>query len=165
LSVLAVAAPARAHGPASPQVGAFVATVSSIDPNVVGLEARVILYDELVVANRTLGPVVILDSGGRVLRRIPSGDSFAWHDPRVVASRAEREAGADPGRVKNWRIPGRAAGKPFAIEGFLGYVPPRAEADEDESSVLPKVVAVAGLVAFAGAGIYLLERRRARSTS
>ena len=163
--MLAVAAPARAHGPASPQVGAFVATVSSIDPNVVGLEARVVLYDELVVANRTLGPVVIFDRDGGVLRRIASGKSFAWHDPRVVANRAQRESGADPGRVKNWRIPGRAAGKPFAIEGFLGYIPPPAQAGDGGGSTMPKILGAVALLALAGVGIYLLERRRATTSS
>ncbi len=121
-----------------------------------------VLYDELVVANRTLGPVVLFDRDGGVLRRIPPGKSFAWHDPRVVASRAQHEAGADPGRVKNWRIPGRAAGKPFAIEGWLGYVPPAdpTNGGGDGVSLVWVAVAAASLLALASAGIYVLERCR-----
>ncbi|HET7857396.1 MAG TPA: hypothetical protein VFL41_13145, partial [Gaiellaceae bacterium] len=62
----------------------------------------------------------------------------------------------------NWRIPGRAAGKPFAIEGFLGYVPPAERSDDQDGGVSLAwlMVALASLIAVAGAGIYVVERRR-----
>jgi hypothetical protein len=156
---LALAGSAGAHGPASPRQGAFVATVSSIDPNVVGLRARVVRGDEILVANLTRDDVVILGRDGGTLHRIPAGTSRAWHDSRVTADGPPpRVEGSAPVFVKDWQIPGRAGGQSFAIEGFLGYVPPRGSG-EGGTSPLVYVLSAAGLLAVAGLAVLLLERR------
>jgi hypothetical protein len=61
-------------------------------------------------------------------RRMRRGVSFEWHDHRIhwtgrrppaAVAKSQRE----PHLIFDWRVPGRADGKPFAITGFLGYVP------------------------------------------
>ncbi|MGH2931720.1 MAG: hypothetical protein ACRDKK_02545 [Gaiellaceae bacterium] len=124
-----------------------------------GLEARIVLNDELVVTNRTESPALILDESGRTLHTIAARKSFAWHDRRLGASGPPpRASGVAP---KNWRIPGRVRGKRFAIEGFTGYVPPPVQpaADDGSSRVVPVVAAVV-LLAIAASAVYLFERRR-----
>lgn len=162
---LVVAGTAAAHEPGAPTNVGFVATVSSVEPNTPGLQARIVLGDQLVVTNLTRRPVVILDLGGEPWRTIPSGKSQTWHDPRVIVTgeppqpRAGARADA-PRFVRNWVVPGRTAGERFAITGFVGYVPPRAGANDDG---MPWLAVAAGggalLVLLAGAA-YLVARRR-----
>ncbi len=166
-AVLALALPgaAAAHELPGGKPEGYVATVSAIEPNVVGLQARTVLGDQVLVSNLTRGAVVILDEQGRPFIRIPSGGSRAWHDPRVVELRPRpapaEGAGESEGRfVKNWRIPGRAGRREFAIEGFLGWVPPP---ESDEEGV-PAVLLAGGalvLVGLSAAAAYLLGRSRA----
>jgi hypothetical protein len=173
LTVVAVVAAvtagtAAAHEPESPTSGGYTATVSSVRPDVVGLQVRVVGHDQLVVLNLTRRPVVILDRGGRPARTIAPGDSDTWHDERVLWNGepppplpgASRDA---PRFVKNWRVPGRAGGTPFAIEGFLGYLPPRQGSSSGGAG--GRWVLVGGAVALVvlSAGVmYALDRRRAR---
>ena len=142
----------------------YVATVSGVEPNVVGVSAMTVLGDQVLVRNLTQSPVVILDRQGRPLIRIGAGKSRSWHDGRVVESGPPPPppAGAAenaPRFVKNWTIPGRAGPRRFAITGFLGWVPPRQRADGDT----PWTVWVGGaavLVALSAGAAYLLGRDR-----
>jgi hypothetical protein len=84
LLTLLVPAAAVAHEPRSGRITGFVATVAAVRPNVVGVEARIVLGDQLHVSNLTGTPVEILDRAGDPFIRIPAGASRAWHDPRVV---------------------------------------------------------------------------------
>jgi hypothetical protein len=64
--------------------------------------------------------------------------------------------------LRAWRVPGRADGKPFAIEGFLGYAPPAGRrADDGSGWPLWTSAATAGVAALVtGCGLVLLLRRR-----
>ena len=163
VAALVAPAAAGAHEPGVGTSTGFVATVSAVEPNVVGLQARVVLGDQLLVTNLTDKRVELLDRAGKPFIRIPSGSSRAWHDRRIVG-RGEPPppvAGAPETAsrfVKNWRIPGRVAGRAFAIEGFLGWVPP----GEDEDGGAPPFVLAGGaaaLLAFSLLAAYLLGRR------
>ena len=164
LLALAAPLPAAAHEPGAPTISGYVATVSVVEPNVLGLEARVVLGDQLLVANRTRAPIEILDRSGRPFIRIASGKSRAWHDNRIVGrgappppARGQPETA--PRFVKNWSVPGRARDRAFTIRGFLGYMPPEPTGDEGA----PTVVLAGGallLVAFSAVAAYLLGRGR-----
>src|SRR5436309_3453643 len=94
---LAAAPAAFGHGPFGPARG-YVSSVTSIEPNVLGLQASV-LGDRLVVRNWSTRTVTILAPDGRPYlrfgrrgvfassglgwKRISDGTSYAWHDPRV----------------------------------------------------------------------------------
>jgi hypothetical protein len=164
LLALAAPLPAAAHEPGAPTMSGFVATVSNVEPNVVGLSARVVLGDQLLVTNRSNRTVEILDRSGRPFIRIASGKSRAWHDERIVGRRATPPpapgaSATAPRFVKNWSVPGRTKDRAFAIKGFLGYVPPGQASDEG----VPTVVLVGGalaLVALSALAAYLLGRGR-----
>jgi hypothetical protein len=163
LLALAAPLPAAAHEPGAPTLSGYVATVSAIEPAVLGLRARAVAGDQVVLSNLSRGPVVILDPAGEPFIRIASGSSRAWHDTRVVerGSPPPPAPGApatDPRFVKNWTIPGRAGTRRFAIRGFLGWVPPNVSEDDGVSPVL-LAAAAAALVALSAAGAYLLGRR------
>jgi hypothetical protein len=167
LALLALAAPkpAVAHEPGAPTRTGFVATVSAIEPNVLGVQARTVRGDQVLVSNLSRDAVLILDAMGRPFIRIPSGKSRAWHDARIVESGPppSAAAGADesaPRFVKNWTIPGRARGRPFAIHGILGWVPPKQDEDAGPSTVVLAGGALV-LVALSAAAAYLLGRRGA----
>ena len=132
-------------------------------PNIVGLEVRVVGRDQLVVLNLTRRPIVILDRGGRPWRRIAPGDSDMWHDERVLwrDDPPPPPAGAPedaPRFVKNWRVPGRTGETQFAIEGFLGWLPPRTTADEGPATSA-FVAGAAALLLLSVAAAILLGRR------
>jgi hypothetical protein len=62
-------------------------------------------------------------------RKISAATSYEWHDHRIhwtgaTPPPAVQQAPDEHHLIRNWRIPARADGKPFAITGFLGYVPP-----------------------------------------
>ena len=46
---------------------------------------------------------------------------------------------------RNWRVPGNGGGKPFAITGFLGYVPPPDTRTAKERNSPLLLVAACGL--------------------
>jgi hypothetical protein len=167
VTLLALLVPAAtfAHEPGSGRITGFVATVSAVRPNVVGLQARIVLGDQLQVTNLSGKRVEILDRAGRPFIRIPAGGSRAWHDPRVVARDGPPPAAPGaredaPRFVKNWSVPGRATTQAFAIDGFLGWVPPEEAGDGDASWFWFAGGALA-LVALSGAAAYLLGRGRA----
>lgn len=101
-----------------------------------------------------------------VWRRVRSGATFEWHDHRIhwTASeppRAVREQRDRTHLIFNWRVPGRADGKPFAITGFLGYVPPPAVKDRKDW-VVPAAAVALGSGALAALVVGAGARRRKR---
>jgi hypothetical protein len=100
-------------------------------------------------------------------RRAARAVSFAWHDHRIhwAARQPPRMIAADPSHthlLRNWRVPGRASGKPFAIIGFLGYVPPPGVGGGDGArSWLVPAGAACGLALLTGAvGVGARRARR-----
>ena len=164
-AALALPAAACAHDPGTATPTGFVATVSKVLPRIAGLQARIVVGDQLLVANRTDARVVILDPAGKPFVRIPTGASRAWHDGRIRGSGGPPEpaAGASetaPRFVRNWRVPGRVGRRAFAVEGFLEWVPPP---DVDEGSGVSGFLlagAAAALVALSAGAAYLLGRVR-----
>jgi hypothetical protein len=187
-----LAAPvAGAHGLA--QTGGFVSTISQIEPNVLGLQVAVLGgADRVRIANLSGKTVLIYGPRGERLlrfetdvvfrndagpgrpprwRQVAVGTSYAWHDPRMrwgqqTLPSAVRVAPDKPHLIRNWTISGTADGKPFEIEGFLGYAPPPASAG-DESGVLKPLLVTIGVAVAAVAAAFLLylPRRRASSSS
>lgn len=179
LAALALADGAAAHDPGPIGTG-YIARVDYLEPAVLGLDARVVGGDQLRVTNLTRKPVEILDAAGRPFIRfraegverlaqgtwesVATGTSYAWHDDRVVGRGDPPPAAAgrpesEPRFVRNWRVPGRAEGRPFAIRGRLAWVPPPDSADEGPSRVLLAGGAFA-LVALSAVAAYLLGRSR-----
>jgi hypothetical protein len=177
---LVPAGAAFAHGPHGVNGTGYVASVNVVDPQVFGLEAKVILDDQLLVSNLTRKPLQILDRSGRPFirfrstgverllegkwRRMNTGAAYAWHDSRVVGRGAPPPAApgaaeTTPRFVRNWRVPGRVAGQAFTIEGALAWVQPAKQADEGASTVLLVGGALA-LAALSLAAVFLLGRGR-----
>jgi hypothetical protein len=209
LSCLAVLtpSPARSHGRTGLQRG-YVSTVSALDPNILGVDARVLGGDDrLWLANYSGKTIVILGyehepylrfgedgvyanihapdvqlnrsrfPGGLnpgssdptappSWERVADGTSYAWHDHRIhwASSRPPEPVRKHPDQVHlvfNWRVPARADGRPFAITGFLGYVPPRGARSSDETDwLLPAVAASTGAAALVAVGLGVRRRRR-----
>jgi hypothetical protein len=116
---------AKAHS-TGPHTG-LQSKVSYLEPRVPGLLVRVLGgHERLSVENLTGTAVVILGAQGQPVARIAPRRIRAWREPRIGSAEPppERE-----GLVRNWRIPGTAGGRPFAIVGFLGYRPPVSESD------------------------------------
>jgi hypothetical protein len=132
-------------------------------PQVVGVQAQIVLGDQLHIRNLSRRPVEILDRAGKPFIRIPAGGNHAWHDARVVGQGQPPPAapGAPetaPRFVKNWSVPGRVAGQNFQIDGFLGWVPP--PADEGGVSAFLLAGGALALVALSAVAAFLLSRRR-----
>jgi hypothetical protein len=179
LVAVATAAAAFAHGPFG-QAKGYVSSVTSIEPNVLGLQATVV-GDRLVVRNWSTKTVTILGPDGRPYlrfgrrgvfassgfgwKRISGGTSYSWHDPRVRWSGRQPPAAVrrDPDRahyLRAWSVPGTAAGKPFVIRGLLGYVPPPGATRDSRSWATWLAVALGGATA---AGLaFLVVRSRSR---
>jgi hypothetical protein len=179
LAALALAGGAAGHGPGPIGTG-YIARVDYVEPGVLGLDARIVGGDQLRIANLTRKPVEILDREGRPFirfrpegvhrfssgewRRMTTGTSYAWHDDRVVGHGDPPPAAAGqpktaPRFVRSWRVPGRANGRAFTIEGRLAWIPPPESADEGPSPFLLAGGAFA-LVALSVVAAYLLGRSR-----
>lgn len=164
--VLVPAGAAFAHGPHGVNGTGYVASVNVVDPQVLGLEAKVILDDQLLVSNLTRKQLQILDRRGRPFirfrstgverlldgewRRMNTGAAYAWHDSRVVGRGtppppADGAAETAPRFVRNWAVPGRVGGQEFTIEGALAWVEPPKQQDES----VPTVLLVGGALALA----------------
>ena len=175
---LAAAPAAFAHGPFGPAKG-YVSSVTSIEPNVLGLQASV-AGDRLVVRNWSTKTVTILGPDGRPYlrfgrrgvfassgfgwKRISAGTSYSWHDPRVrwtgrQAPEAVRRHPEQAHLLRAWRVQGSAGGKPFVIRGLLGYAPPPATKSESRPWTWI-AVALGGAAAAVLAVVVLRSRSR-----
>ena len=101
-------------------------------------------------------------------RRVAAGTSYVWHDQRIrwteaKAPSAVARAPGEPHHVKDWRVPGRAGGTPFAITGFLGYSPPAGAARGGGGfPTWPVVAALSVLLLVALVAAALVHRRTRR---
>jgi hypothetical protein len=176
---LVPAGSAFAHGPHGVNGTGYVASVNVVDPQVLGLEAKVILDDQLLVSNLTNKPLQILDRRGRPFirfrsggverlldgdwRRMNTGAAYAWHDSRVVGSGAPPPAAPNaaetaPRFVRNWTVPGRVGDRGFTIEGALAWVqPPKKDAGVSTALLVGGAV---GLLTLSLGGAFWLSRRR-----
>jgi hypothetical protein len=114
LVALATAPAAFGHGPFGPARG-YVSSVTSIEPNVLGLQASVV-GDRLLVRNWSTRTVTILGPDGRPSlrfgrrgvfapsglgwKRISAGTSYGWHDPASAGrdGRRRRRSAVTPSR-------------------------------------------------------------------
>ena len=118
---------------------------------------------------RPLSPGVADASAPPSWRRVAPGATYEWHDHRIHWTAAEPPKGVreDPDRIQrifNWRVPGLADGKRFAITGFLGYAPDRVPSNDDGGAPTWLLV-TAGLIAAAAvllAAVTGVGARRAR---
>jgi hypothetical protein len=170
---LALACPAASAAHGTGHADGFRSTVSGIGPAVPGLLVSVVGGDQLLSIRNWSGRSVTLlaadgrpflrFSANRVERRadgrwelVKQGSSYAFHDSRihVVGPPPDRS-----GFVRDWRVRGIADGRPFVIEGFLGYQAPAAPADADGLPAWAPVAA-AGVGVLAVAALALAHRRR-----
>jgi hypothetical protein len=171
LAVAAFAVPASsAHGPGSGGSG-YISTFADLKPAVPGIFVSVLGgAHQLQVANYSGKRVeVFADDIFKEARwvEIRQGTSFTWHERRIrwVGSSPPPVVQASPNedhRIREWKVPGRIAGRPFLIEGFLGYRPsPAASASEGRSTWTIALAAVGGaaLVVVALLGTRRLRRR------
>lgn len=101
-------------------------------------------------------------------RKVAPGASYEWHDHRVhwVAAEPPKGVQEHPDRIQrifNWRVPGLANGKRFAITGFLGYAPDRIPGKDEGTPGWLLVLAVLGaavLLAALAAGVGARRVRR-----
>jgi hypothetical protein len=102
-------------------------------------------------------------------RKVADGASFEWFDHRIHWNRATlpRSVQHHPDRVQrvfDWRVPGRVAGKPFAITGLLGYAPQQSSSERRD--VVFAVVAGSSLLVLAVAVLFGVRARgRSRGPS
>jgi hypothetical protein len=169
------------HGPFGPARG-YVSSVTSIEPNVLGLQASVV-GDRLLVRNWSPKTVIILAPDGRpYLRfgrrgvfassglgwtRVSGGTSYGWHDPRVrwsgrQAPEAVRRHPEQAHLLRAWRVRGSAGEKAFVIRGLLGYAPP--PATKRDAGLWTWLAPVLGGTAAAGLA-FLALRSRSRPTA
>ena len=102
---------------------------------------------------RPLSPGVADASAPPSWRRVARGVTYEWHDHRIHWTAPEPPEGVrdHPDRIQrifNWRVPGRADGKHFVINGFLGYAPDRV-ASKDDGGAATWLLVLAGLGAAA----------------
>jgi hypothetical protein len=100
-------------------------------------------------------------------KKVAGGASFRWRDHRIYWARSEPPPGVQENpdqiqKVFDWRVPGRADGKPFAITGILGYAPPLDPPSEGRGWRLPAFAAL--LTVLAVVGLWVAHRRSRRAT-
>jgi hypothetical protein len=168
-----------------------VATFSSIEPPVLGLQVRLVAgTNRLLVQNWSGKTVVILGSSGRphlrferrgvfwntrgassgaqpAWERLNPGKSFAFSDNRVgwTSNDPPEVVRRDPTHshlIRYWRIPATADGKPIAIKGFLGYVPPSGVGNSGGLGAGALAAIVVAVIAAGVAALLIVRRRRAR---
>jgi hypothetical protein len=188
LVALLVPAAASAHVPGQQRTG-YVSTVTKLEPPVLGLQATVLGGVERISLRNWSGkrvvilvgknrPYLLFDRRGVFLNarspnqpgaprweRVAFGTSFAWHDHRIGWSGKQppavvRDAPDEPHYVREWEIKGLANGKPFVIEGLLGYAPPPGATSGSSPWLLRGVALGIGLLVAAGVAAVGLRRRR-----
>ena len=100
-------------------------------------------------------------------RKVATGQSYDWHDHRIHWTKPDPPAAVQraPNEVHllfRWAVPARADGKPFAIVGFTGYVPPPGRQGDGGMSGWLLAAAIGGAivaVAAIGAGVRRARRR------
>jgi hypothetical protein len=141
----------------------LVNTVVGTKPLVPGILARIRgTHQLIVVRNFTPKPVVLFDGAGRPFKRLEPGESETWREPRISWTGPVPE---NPGKLKDWRIPGRTGDQRFEIVGFLGYAPP--PADQSGADTSPWLIAGAvagGVLALVGLGVGARFAQRAPSS-
>jgi len=101
-------------------------------------------------------------------RKVASGNGYAWHDRRIVWTGASAppvvEQEPDVSHlIFRWSLPATAGGKPFRIEGFLGWAPPAKAKDGGTSSAWVSAAALAAAALAATVALVLaLRARRAK---
>ncbi|MFL5932990.1 MAG: hypothetical protein ACJ75Q_10040 [Gaiellaceae bacterium] len=186
LAALALAGDASGHGRTG-QSG-YVSTISALVPPVLGVSVNVLGGDDrLRLSNYSGKTIVVLGyqgepmlrfADGRVFRnarspaaaaplwrRVRPGVTFEWHDRRIHWPAAEppqavREEPDKAHLIFNWRVPARANGKPFAITGFLGYVPNARSGSNSRGWLLPAGVAAGVALLGVGGGVGARRVRR-----
>ena len=98
-------------------------------------------------------------------RKVARGLSFEWHEHRIhwTSTRPPAVVRQEPDKVHRifyWRVPGRAADRPFAITGFLGYVPPPHSGGSGTGWVVPVAGTGLGAAALVALGVGARRRRR-----
>ena len=98
-----------------------------------------------------------------------SGASYEWFDHRIHWNKATLPSGVrqHPDRVQrvfDWRVPGRVAGKPFAITGLLGYSP-QPSSSEGRDLVFGVAAGASLLVLAAAVMVGMRARGRRRGPS
>jgi hypothetical protein len=170
---------AFAHGPHGVDGTGYVASVNVVDPQILGLEAKVILDDQLLVSNLTQKPLEILDRRGRPFirfrptgverlqdgrwRLMNTGAAYAWHDSRVVGSGMPPPAAPSatetaPRFVRNWTVRGRVGDRAFTIEGALAWVEPSKQSEGVSTALLAG--GALALAALSLGAMLLLGRRK-----
>ena len=97
-------------------------------------------------------------------KRVARGASFAWSDRRIHSPSPDSPsvclaAAAEIQLVFRWRVPGTAAGTPFAITGVRGHRPPP-QVPGGHDWLIPVVVAAGSLLALFG--LWATHRRTRR---
>jgi hypothetical protein len=103
---------------------------------------------------------------------VAAGVSYGWHDHRIqwmhrTPPRAVAAAPRRPHKIFDWKVPGTAGGKRFAVAGFLGYTPPPvqpAEPPQNDGDPAWAVPAAAGLGALAVLALMYRGFRRRKPT-
>ena len=111
----------------------------------------------------------VADSNARPRwRRVAPGVTYEWHDHRIHWTGHQPPPGVQKHperiqRVLTWRVPGRADGARFAINGFLGYAPNPATLKKQDGGASKGLVAagIAGGVLVVSA-LAVAGARRAR---
>jgi hypothetical protein len=102
-------------------------------------------------------------------RKVAQALSYVWQDHRVVWTKADppQVVEAEPTKahlVFRWQIPATAAGKPFAINGLLGWGPPPSTSGGRNWTPIAAAAGGAVLLA-AGAAAFGARRLRRRAPS
>jgi hypothetical protein len=100
-------------------------------------------------------------------RPVARGAAYSWHDHRINWEGAKPPPVVEsdpttPHLIFRWRIPATVEGKPFAINGFLGWAPTPSTQDDGVHWLLPALGAAAAVVVAATALALGPRARRAR---
>jgi hypothetical protein len=191
LALLAAVPVASAH-PLGQQHGGYRATVSNVQPPVLGLQVAVLGGDQrLRISNLTGKTILIVGPEGDPFLRFTTeavyrfepvtsrwhqvalGTTYVWAEPRISWTEESPPAGvaAAPGEthlIREWSVPGRVGGRPIQIRGFLSWAPHTGGSASAADSAAGRAFLIAfGLTALAilAATVLYAARRRTSSSS